>query len=476
MALDTPTWLQNGTYSARLDRIFADILFTEGVMRVGLGDLLVTQRGAGANNSVDIAAGRACITGDDSADQGNYLIRNRATVNLAATAAPVANSRIDLVCLRVNDSAAGGPAGDDAQFVYVTGVAAPVPAIPATPTTAIVLARVLRTVGDTQVVNANITDVRTQSLTVFSNTLTNAGDLLSYDGANLIRVGLGVNGYPLIGGATSVGYGQVGTVGIADGAVTTPKIADLNVTTAKIADLNVTTGKLADSSVTSAKIANATIVGADIAASTITGSNIANGTVTGTNIGALTITGANIAAATIDGSKIVANTIQDGNILASTITGGKIAATTITNGNVANATLTGSKIADEAFLTYAPIVSGINTNGGPVSGRYHKMGNLVFFHIDLELGAPGWTITAPIVLATPTNAVASWQHLYNAQIVDVPGTWYPAETRYQTVGSFALGAVRVFGQPYIDFNISATMPFSFATGDRFFVSGWYEEA
>lgn len=252
MALLTPTWLQNGTYTARLDRIFSDVLLTEGVIRPGAGALLVTQRGAGANNSVDIAAGYAVITGDDTADQGNYLIRNDATVNLAATAAPVSNSRIDLVCVRINDPAAGGPPGDNATFVYVTGVAAVSPVPPATPTSAIVLARVLRTVGDTQVVNANITDQRAASLTLLSNTLTNAGDLFSFDGANAVRIPLGSTGLPLVAGVTSPSYAQVGTAGIADTAVTL--------------------GKLAANSVDSSKIVDASITGSDIALATLTNS------------------------------------------------------------------------------------------------------------------------------------------------------------------------------------------------------------
>lgn len=265
MTLDTPTWLQNGTYSARLDRIFSDVLFTEGVMRPGAGQLLVTQRSAGANNSVDIAAGYACITGDDSADQGNYLVRNTATVNLAATAAPVANSRIDLVCLRINDPAAGGPAGDNAQFVYVAGTAAPSPVVPATPTSAIALARVLRTVGDTSVVTANITDVRPQSLTFFSNTLTTAGDLLSFDGTNLIRVALGSSGLPLVAGSTSVGYAQITAAGLASNsvieatiaasAVTNSKIAAGAVTGAKIDNLTVANGNMVDATLTRSKLA-----------------------------------------------------------------------------------------------------------------------------------------------------------------------------------------------------------------------------
>lgn len=265
MSLDTPTWLQNGTYSARLDRIFADALLTEGVMRPGIGQLLVTQRGAGANESVDIAAGYAVITGDDSADQGNYVIRNKATVNLAVTAAPVANSRIDLVCLRVNDPAAGGPAGNNAQFVYVTGVAAASPAIPATPTSAIALARILRTTGDTSVVNANITDVRPTSLTLLSNTLTTAGDLLSFDGTNSIRVPLGTTGHPLVAGATSVGYAQLGTPGIADLAITTGKLANASVSNAKLTANAVDTSNILDNAVTSAKIADGTIALADLA-------------------------------------------------------------------------------------------------------------------------------------------------------------------------------------------------------------------
>jgi microcystin-dependent protein len=259
MALDTPTWLQNGTYSARLDRIFADVLFTEGVMQVGTGQLLVSQRGAGANNSVDIAAGYACITGDDTADQGKYLVRNTAVVNLAASAAPVANSRIDLVCMRINDPAAGGPSGNNAQFVYVVGVAAGSPVPPATPTSAIALARVLRTVGDTSVVTANITDVRSQSLTVFSNTLTNAGDLLSFDGANLTRVALGTTGLPLVAGATSVGYAQVDTVGIASSAVTEVKLANASVSLAKMQSNSVDSSKIVDGSIAVADLAAAVI-------------------------------------------------------------------------------------------------------------------------------------------------------------------------------------------------------------------------
>ena len=258
MSLLTPTWLQNGVYTARMDRVFADVLLTEGVIRPAAGLLRVTQRGAGANNSVDIAAGYAVITGDDTADQGNYLVRNTATVNLVAAAAPGANQRIDLVCLRVNDPAAGGPVGDNAQFVYITGVAAPSPVVPATPTTAIPLARILRTAGDTQVVNANITDVRAASLTLLSNTLTNAGDLFSFDGTNATRIPLGATGLPLVAGATSVGYAALTSTGIAAGAVGLTQLAANSVDSSKIVDASITGSDIAPATLTNSLLSTAT--------------------------------------------------------------------------------------------------------------------------------------------------------------------------------------------------------------------------
>lgn len=225
MTLQTPVWLQNGTYPARIDRIFADVLFGEGVMAVSAGDLRVTQRGAGANVSVDIAGGRACITGDDTADQGNYLVRNDATVNLVMPAAPGANKRIDVVFVRVNDPAAGGPAGDNATFGYVSGVVAAAPVAPATPTSAIALAQVLRTAGDVSITNAMITDVRAQALTILNNTLTTDGDLFTRAGGSAARIGLGASGLPLVAGVSAPAYSQLTGAGIAAGAVATSNLA-----------------------------------------------------------------------------------------------------------------------------------------------------------------------------------------------------------------------------------------------------------
>lgn len=151
-----PIWLQNVDYSARYDRQLFSMLFG-GVERV-ISGLVVSQHGAG-DLSVDVSIGSAVINGDDQANQGMYPVLLDAVENVVMPAAPGSNSRIDVVYLRINDPNAGGPAGDDAEFGVEQGVAALSPSVPATPTSAIALARVLRTAGEGSVLTAAITDV-----------------------------------------------------------------------------------------------------------------------------------------------------------------------------------------------------------------------------------------------------------------------------------------------------------------------------
>jgi len=163
MTLETPLWLQAGSgdstidYSAREERQALDALVVAaGVF--GNGDLAVTQRGAGANDSVDIAAGFAAIAGGTTATQGKYLVRNTASVNLAISAAPGSGSRTDLVYAQVRDKLVDGGTHYDWVLDKVTGTVGG--GTPATPTTAIPLATILRNAGDSSVTTARITDAR----------------------------------------------------------------------------------------------------------------------------------------------------------------------------------------------------------------------------------------------------------------------------------------------------------------------------
>lgn len=159
MTKELPLWMQVPTYAARLDRALIAALLNEGVV----SGLLVAQRGAGANMSVDVSLGSAIIAGDDQTNQGSYLLSSTATENVVVGAAPGSNSRIDVIYARVNDTNAGGPAGDDWTLGIAAGTPGASPAIPATPSSAIALAQVLVAAGTVAITTAMITDVRVAS-------------------------------------------------------------------------------------------------------------------------------------------------------------------------------------------------------------------------------------------------------------------------------------------------------------------------
>lgn len=146
---------QAGTHSARMDRRLLEALSTEGLV----DGLAVTQRAAGANLSVDVAAGLAVITGDGQARDGRYLVELSATENVAIGAAPGSDSRIDLVVLTVRNSEISG-GDDDAIVQVIAGTVAASPVAPALPASSIPLAEVTVAAGAATITDANITDVR----------------------------------------------------------------------------------------------------------------------------------------------------------------------------------------------------------------------------------------------------------------------------------------------------------------------------
>lgn len=163
MTLRTPpSWLQNGSHPAENDRLTTQALYaTTGI--IGSGSLAVAQNGT-PNMSVNIAAGWAAILGNSTTTQGVYVAYNDAAVNAAIATAPASNSRIDLVCLTVNDAFYSGSTNNIVVNV-VTGTVAASPVAPATPANSIALAQVLVGTSVTSIVNANITDVRVNTTT-----------------------------------------------------------------------------------------------------------------------------------------------------------------------------------------------------------------------------------------------------------------------------------------------------------------------
>lgn len=171
-----PIFLQAGSHPAEETRLGLSSMlgtatgsFTGGVGAVdrahgvvNSSDFAVTQRAAGANMSVDVAAGSAWIRGTESANQGAYHVYNDATVNLTIATANATNPRIDLVIAKVQDSYYSGGT-DSASITVVTGTAAASPVDPTLPENALVLARVRVGAAVSSITTSNISDTRTRA-------------------------------------------------------------------------------------------------------------------------------------------------------------------------------------------------------------------------------------------------------------------------------------------------------------------------
>lgn len=125
----------------------------------GVSDWVVTQRGAGANMSVDISEGRGFVKGDDNAYQGLYVCETRGVTNLAIPAAHASLGRIDLITARVRDNAYSVP-GNSWTFEVIQGTPSASPAVPANVNSSYVIAQLFVGPGVTSIVNANLDDHR----------------------------------------------------------------------------------------------------------------------------------------------------------------------------------------------------------------------------------------------------------------------------------------------------------------------------
>lgn len=161
--INPPLWLQAGAYNARQDRRLISSFIKEGGV-AGPTDLVVTQRGAGANMSVDVAEGRAFIFGTEATTQGAYHVETQGATNVVVGAAHATLARYDLIVARVRDAEYSGATNAWALEV-VAGTPAGSPAEPTVPANAIVLARVTVAAAVTSILNAVILDRRPRART-----------------------------------------------------------------------------------------------------------------------------------------------------------------------------------------------------------------------------------------------------------------------------------------------------------------------
>jgi hypothetical protein len=175
---------------------FLTNFLTEGVARGVDNALAVSERGAGANMSVDVATGIALIEVTTTLLSPNYTfktwLKNDAVVNVAVPAADLTNPRKDRI-VAVFDMTIdpNGSASDNVSIELVEGTPDPAPSAPATPSNAISLAIIDVPASDTSISSGQITDDRSfikWNSSVWRNELADGGtgSSLSDPGADRI--------------------------------------------------------------------------------------------------------------------------------------------------------------------------------------------------------------------------------------------------------------------------------------------------
>ncbi|MFF5261372.1 hypothetical protein ACFY4C_20710 [Actinomadura viridis] len=175
MTLKRPLYMQAGggdptfSYSALDNRdLLSGLMHQEGIVApdVVYGALKVTQRAAGANFSVDIAPGRCAIAGDDVSNQGYYMCQSTGVENRTIPVPPGTGSRTHRVVAQVRDKLHNGSyTGYEWTLDVLEDTGS---GTPATPASALSLATVSVSAGQSSVQDGNITDTRLSAALISS--------------------------------------------------------------------------------------------------------------------------------------------------------------------------------------------------------------------------------------------------------------------------------------------------------------------
>jgi len=213
-------------------RMLAALIAAEGVN--SSGDFKVSQRAAGANMSVDVAAGSAVVKDDHvGANAGGYYPAVWTGVeNVTVTAAHASLPRIDRVVLRIHDAYLG-----DADNVISIVVVAGTPTAGATlantngaaalPDSSLLLANVLVPAASSSVIDANIDTTGASNNSPAVRALVTvvgafaAGMMMAWAGAAAPSGWLLCDGTAVSRTAYAQLFNQIGTTyGVGDGSTT----------------------------------------------------------------------------------------------------------------------------------------------------------------------------------------------------------------------------------------------------------------
>ena len=126
--------------------------------------------------------------------------------------------------------------------------------------------------------------------------------------------------------------------------------------------------------------------------------------------------------------------------------------------------------------TWTPTLTGITIGDGTVSGQYTKIGRIVHCKLLVTLGSTS-SVTGSISFPLPTVANAAVGHTVGSgYFVDVGTGYFPALVRVPSTTTVNVDAIDTSGADAKGRGASATIPFTWTTGDQVAISLTYTAA
>jgi hypothetical protein len=128
------------------------------------------------------------------------------------------------------------------------------------------------------------------------------------------------------------------------------------------------------------------------------------------------------------------------------------------------------KAIGDAWTAFTPTMTAWTHGNGTLASHYMEAGKLVHFRIKLTLGTTSTMVGSP-TFTLPVNATAA--HTVGAK-VEMFDTSAASATAYKAGSAFNSGVGTILLRDDASAVLSATSPFTWATGDILTITGSYE--
>lgn len=225
-------------------------------------------------------------------------------------------------------------------------------------------------------------------------------------------------------------------------------------------------GQFAAGVIDAAAIAADAVGTSELAPDAVTATEIAANAVGTTELADDAVTAAKIAANAVGSSELADNAVDTAALADDAVTAAKLANNAVDNAAILDATITLAKIASQAFTSYVPTFGGLVGGSNTRTGRYFKVGRIVFGAAQFVIGAGG-NVTGDITVSLPFAAASgtSVEYLLAARA-------RTGASRATGIGLIVEGASEGINIATIGTDIwDGTNPFNWDVGDNF--NSWF---